>query len=55
MDWMRLIRDLCLNPRHTKWMAPLLVLGDAFLCALIIWNVPCKAKAKLRSRRFATS
>ncbi|PWY74087.1 alpha-1,3-mannosyltransferase [Aspergillus eucalypticola CBS 122712] len=40
MDWMHLIRDLCLNPRHTKWMAPLLVLGDAFLCALIIWKVP---------------
>ncbi|GKZ65201.1 dolichyl-P-Man:Man(5)GlcNAc(2)-PP-dolichol alpha-1,3-mannosyltransferase [Aspergillus niger] len=40
MDWMRLIRDLCFNPRHTKWMAPLLVLGDAFLCALIIWKVP---------------
>ncbi|GKZ28862.1 dolichyl-P-Man:Man(5)GlcNAc(2)-PP-dolichol alpha-1,3-mannosyltransferase [Aspergillus brasiliensis] len=40
MDWMRLLRDLCLNPRHTKWIAPLLVLGDAFLCALIIWKVP---------------
>ncbi|KAA8652541.1 dolichyl-P-Man:Man(5)GlcNAc(2)-PP-dolichol alpha-1,3-mannosyltransferase [Aspergillus tanneri] len=42
MDLKRSLCDLCLNPRHTKWIAPLLVLGDAFLCALIIWKVPCK-------------
>ncbi|OOF97476.1 glycosyltransferase family 58 protein [Aspergillus carbonarius ITEM 5010] len=40
MDWKHQICDLCLNPRHTKWIAPLLVLGDAILCALIIWKVP---------------
>ncbi|KAE8348677.1 Dol-P-Man:Man(5)GlcNAc(2)-PP-Dol alpha-1,3-mannosyltransferase [Aspergillus coremiiformis] len=40
MDWKHFISDLCLNPRHTKWIAPLLVLGDAFLCALIIWKIP---------------
>ncbi|PWY84938.1 alpha-1,3-mannosyltransferase [Aspergillus heteromorphus CBS 117.55] len=40
MDWKHRIRDVCVNPWHTKWIAPLLVLGDAFLCALIIWKVP---------------
>ncbi|RAL00901.1 dolichyl-P-Man:Man(5)GlcNAc(2)-PP-dolichol alpha-1,3-mannosyltransferase [Aspergillus ibericus CBS 121593] len=40
MDWKHQIRDLCVNSTHTKWIAPLLVLGDAFLCALIIWKVP---------------
>ncbi|PKY03608.1 Dol-P-Man:Man(5)GlcNAc(2)-PP-Dol alpha-1,3-mannosyltransferase [Aspergillus campestris IBT 28561] len=39
MDLKNLVQDLCLNPRHTKWVAPLLVLGDALLCALIIWKV----------------
>ncbi|PYI15563.1 dolichyl-P-Man:Man(5)GlcNAc(2)-PP-dolichyl mannosyltransferase [Aspergillus japonicus CBS 114.51] len=40
MDWMRFFEDLCLNPRHTVWLAPLLLLGDAFLCTLIIWKIP---------------
>ncbi|RAH69600.1 dolichyl-P-Man:Man(5)GlcNAc(2)-PP-dolichol alpha-1,3-mannosyltransferase [Aspergillus aculeatinus CBS 121060] len=40
MEWMRFLKDLCLNPRHTVWVAPLLVLGDAFLCTLIIWKIP---------------
>ncbi|KAJ5747444.1 uncharacterized protein N7511_009140 [Penicillium nucicola] len=31
--------DVLTNPRHTRWIAPLLVLGDAFLCALIIWKI----------------
>ncbi|CAG8124384.1 unnamed protein product [Penicillium salamii] len=30
--------DVLTNPRHTKWIAPLLVLGDALLCALVIWK-----------------
>ncbi|KAK1146087.1 dolichyl-P-Man:Man(5)GlcNAc(2)-PP-dolichol alpha-1,3-mannosyltransferase [Aspergillus melleus] len=40
MDWNHCARDLLVNPRHTKWIAPLLVLGDVFLCALIIWRIP---------------
>ncbi|KAF5865709.1 dolichyl-P-Man:Man(5)GlcNAc(2)-PP-dolichol alpha-1,3-mannosyltransferase [Aspergillus alliaceus] len=40
MDLKHLISELCLNPRHTEWIAPLLVLGDAFLCTLIIWKIP---------------
>ncbi|KAL4904871.1 hypothetical protein BDW74DRAFT_23034 [Aspergillus multicolor] len=35
-----LARDLCLNPRHTRWIAPLLNIGDGLLCALIIWKIP---------------
>ncbi|CAG8920828.1 unnamed protein product [Penicillium salamii] len=31
--------DVLTNPRHTKWIAPLLVLGDALLCALVIWKI----------------
>ncbi|KAL5364113.1 Dol-P-Man:Man(5)GlcNAc(2)-PP-Dol alpha-1,3-mannosyltransferase [Aspergillus floccosus] len=40
MDLKSWVCDLCQNPRHTKWVAPLLILGDAFLCALIIWKIP---------------
>ncbi|RHZ73930.1 dolichyl-P-Man:Man(5)GlcNAc(2)-PP-dolichol alpha-1,3-mannosyltransferase [Aspergillus turcosus] len=40
MDLKHMLRDLCMNPRHTRWVAPLLLLGDAVLCALIIWKVP---------------
>ncbi|KAL4887469.1 glycosyltransferase [Aspergillus karnatakaensis] len=36
----QLVRDLCTNPKHTKWIAPLLNIGDGLLCALIIWKVP---------------
>lgn len=42
MDLKHFLRDLCMNPRHTSWAAPLLILGDAVLCALIIWRVPCE-------------
>ncbi|KAJ5832219.1 hypothetical protein N7474_000530 [Penicillium riverlandense] len=34
-----LLVDILTNPRHTKWMAPLLLLGDAALCALVIWKI----------------
>ncbi|KNG80200.1 dolichyl-P-Man:Man(5)GlcNAc(2)-PP-dolichyl mannosyltransferase [Aspergillus nomiae NRRL 13137] len=40
MELKRFIHELCLDPRHTKWIAPLLIVGDAFLCALIIWKIP---------------
>ncbi|EAW13064.1 dolichyl-P-Man:Man(5)GlcNAc(2)-PP-dolichol alpha-1,3-mannosyltransferase [Aspergillus clavatus NRRL 1] len=40
MELKHLLGDLCMNPRHTRWIAPLLILGDAVLCALIIWRVP---------------
>ena len=34
--------DLVTNPKHTRWLAPLLQIADSCLCALIIWKVPCK-------------
>lgn len=42
MELTKLAYDLLFNPRHTKWMGPLFVLGDTFLCALVIWKVPCE-------------
>ncbi|KAJ5817718.1 Glycosyltransferase ALG3 [Penicillium robsamsonii] len=31
--------DVLTNHRHTRWVGPLLILGDALLCALVIWNI----------------
>ncbi|KAJ5654024.1 hypothetical protein N7490_001027 [Penicillium lividum] len=42
MPWARFIYNVLTQPRHTKWIAPLLVLGDALLCALVIWKISCK-------------
>ncbi|KAK2766967.1 dolichyl-P-Man:Man(5)GlcNAc(2)-PP-dolichol alpha-1,3-mannosyltransferase [Arachnomyces sp. PD_36] len=35
------VLDLCTNTKHLKWISPLLLIGDSFLCALIIWKIPC--------------
>jgi alpha-1,3-mannosyltransferase len=37
---MDMIRDLLTNAKHTRWIAPLLLAGEAVLCGLIIWKVP---------------
>lgn len=34
------VRDVLTNPKHTRWIAPLLLAGEAVLCGLIIWRVP---------------
>ncbi|KAL2406422.1 Dol-P-Man:Man(5)GlcNAc(2)-PP-Dol alpha-1,3-mannosyltransferase [Exophiala dermatitidis] len=34
------LRDLLTNTKHTKWIAPLIMAGEAALCGLIIWRVP---------------
>ncbi|KAJ9610108.1 uncharacterized protein PV06_09177 [Exophiala oligosperma] len=34
------LRDLLTNSRHTKWIAPLILLGETALCGLIIWKIP---------------
>ncbi len=34
--------DLAINPKHTRWLSPLLLVADAVLCALIIWKIPCE-------------
>ncbi|KAF7193932.1 Dol-P-Man:Man(5)GlcNAc(2)-PP-Dol alpha-1,3-mannosyltransferase [Pseudocercospora fuligena] len=32
--------DIITNPKHTRWIAPLQILGDAALCALVVYAVP---------------
>ncbi|KAI9770583.1 MAG: dolichyl-P-Man:Man(5)GlcNAc(2)-PP-dolichol alpha-1,3-mannosyltransferase [Geoglossum simile] len=32
--------DLATNPKHLRWLCPLLFIADAFLCTLIVWRVP---------------
>ncbi|KAF2083597.1 glycosyltransferase family 58 protein [Saccharata proteae CBS 121410] len=32
--------DLAQNPKHTKWLCPLLLAADAALCGFIIWKIP---------------
>ena len=39
--------ELATNPKHTRWISPLLVVAEACLCALIIWKIPCKLSLKL--------
>ncbi|KAJ5218845.1 uncharacterized protein N7498_000944 [Penicillium cinerascens] len=39
MAWLAFIRNVLTDPRHTQWIAPLLILGDAVLCALVIWKI----------------
>ena len=34
------VRDVLTNPKHTRWIAPLLLACEAILCGLIIWRVP---------------
>ncbi|OAL29850.1 hypothetical protein AYO22_01756 [Fonsecaea multimorphosa] len=34
------LRSLLTDPTHTRWIAPLMLVGEAALCALIIWRVP---------------
>lgn len=40
--WTRFIYNVLTHPRHTQWVGPLLVLGDAVLCALVIWKISCE-------------
>ncbi|KAJ5973416.1 hypothetical protein N7481_010626 [Penicillium waksmanii] len=37
--WARFIYNVLTHPRHTQWIGPLLILGDAVLCALVIWKI----------------
>ncbi|KAI1611719.1 alpha-1,3-mannosyltransferase [Exophiala viscosa] len=34
------LKDLLTNQKHTRWIAPLMLLGEAVLCGLIIWRIP---------------
>lgn len=42
MDLYDQVIDLASNPKHTRWLSPLILLADAALCALIIWKIPCE-------------
>ena len=42
MEYYNIGVDLLTNPKHSRWVADCLVLGETVLCALIIWKVPCK-------------
>ncbi|KAJ5098465.1 hypothetical protein N7532_005466 [Penicillium argentinense] len=37
--WTRFIYNVLTQPRHTQWIGPLLILGDAALCALVVWKI----------------
>lgn len=41
MDLITRAKDLATNPHNTKWTTPLQLLGDAILCGLIVWKIPC--------------
>lgn len=43
MDLIHQGLSLVQNPRHTTWIAPLLVLADTALSLLVVWKVPCKS------------
>ena len=53
MDLRRQTIDLASNPKHTRWLSPLLLLADAVFCAFIIWKIPCElwSPALLRQRQ----
>lgn len=42
MDLYNRAIDIAVNPKHTRWLSPLLLVADACLCVLIIWKIPCK-------------
>ena len=42
MDLYNRAIDIASNPKHTRWLSPLLLVADACLCVLIIWKIPCK-------------
>lgn len=41
MDLIRQARRITTEPQYTKWTAPLQLLADAALCALVILKVSC--------------
>ncbi|KAJ5488958.1 Dol-P-Man:Man(5)GlcNAc(2)-PP-Dol alpha-1-3-mannosyltransferase [Penicillium diatomitis] len=37
--WIKFVRTALTHPKHSPWIIALLFLGDAALCALIIWKI----------------
>ncbi len=52
MDLYKKGLDLAINPKHTRWLSPLLLAADAVLCALIIGKNPCEQASELLSRDY---
>jgi hypothetical protein len=42
MDLIHCGLTIAQDPKHTAWIGPLLVLGDAALSMLIVHKIPCK-------------
>ncbi|KXT02123.1 hypothetical protein AC579_855 [Pseudocercospora musae] len=40
MNIVHQVWDIITSPKHTRWIAPLQILGDAALCALVVYAVP---------------
>ncbi|ORX92176.1 Lethal(2)neighbour of Tid protein [Clohesyomyces aquaticus] len=40
MDLINQGLDIARNPKHTRWIAPLLLIADSVLCGLVIWKIP---------------
>jgi alpha-1,3-mannosyltransferase len=49
------ILDILSNPKHSLWIAPLLVAADAVLCGLVIQKIPCKLSFKEHPSTFQTN
>jgi alpha-1,3-mannosyltransferase len=41
MDFIRQGLAIAQDPKHTSWISPLLILGDAFLSLLIVHKISC--------------
>lgn len=46
MGYFDLAANVLTNPKHSRWVADCLLVGEAVLCALIIWKVPCKLRSQ---------
>ncbi|KAJ5939176.1 hypothetical protein N7466_002310 [Penicillium verhagenii] len=44
MPWARFIYNVLNHPKHTRWMAPFLIVCDALLCTLVIWKISFKTE-----------
>jgi hypothetical protein len=42
MDLIHRGLSIAQDPKHTTWIGPLLVLGDAALSVIIVHKIPCK-------------
>jgi hypothetical protein len=40
--WIKFVHTALTHPKHTPWIVALLILGDAALCALVIWKISCE-------------